>query len=481
MRTANLEPIIVAAKRGPVEYRYASDGSVVSSVSPEGTASVIADQAGFLGVTWLASAMTDAERRLAAEKPGGRKVDIGDGTMIRLRLLVHDPAVFDPVQYYFANEVLWLSQHSLHNRWLEPDYTARTQRAWDAFVAFNHDYAKAMLETASAVGASTFLVYDFQLMYAPRLLRREWPHARILSFSHSAWPGPNEWRVVPRYIRTPLIEAVLGADVLGFFAGRWVTNFLRCVSDMLPGATVDWNRRLVIWDGHTTAVRAMPLGYSPQTLANRAITMPEELAQWLGERTLVVHSGRSDPIKNASRAITVFVDAVEKFGMAESCRFVVKMNPSRLYVSVNQEYVDETRRRVEQANERLGTRAIRLIIDNDVSLTLGLLRRADVLFLNSVIDGMNLTAFEGVMVSERNCALILSENCGAAEVLGAVTTTVNPFDLVEQNAALSKALVSGGAERKASYGRLRNRVLGYTLRRWVESQTASLAEDFDGA
>jgi trehalose 6-phosphate synthase len=486
---------VVASKRAPVEYGRGPDGALVESVSPGGTASVIADQAAYLGVTWLASALSDTDRELAREKPGGFTVDVRRDTpfmrargvseaspavasegVIRLRLLVHDDDVFEPVQYHFVNEVLWLAQHGLHDRWSEPDYTARTRAAWDAFVAFNTDYATALVDAADATDASTYLIHDFQLMCAPEMVRAARPDARILSFSHSSWPGPDEWRVVPRYVRTPLIVGALGADVVGFFAERWVRNFLRCVADLVPDSTVDWSRGLVTRGGHTTAVRAMPLGYSPRAIAAHAGDLPAEVATWLGDAPLVLHSGRTDPIKNATRAVDVFARTLLASDAVPRARFAVKMNPNRLYVPANKEYAEETERRADLANKQLGYEAVRVLVSNDVGLTQGLLRRADVVFLNSVTDGMNLTAFEAAMVNTRDCTLLLSENCGAAERLGEVSTVVHPFDLVEQGRALRDALCATPESRAAGHHRLREAARGYTLEAWVRAQVDSLTE-----
>ena len=59
-----------------------------------------------------------------------------------------------------------------------------------------------------------------------------------------------------------------------------------------------------------------------------------------------------------------------------------------------------------------------------------MLRRSDVVFVNSVRDGMNLVVLEGLVLSERDPAVVLSREMGAAEVLGDDAIAVNPFDVV---------------------------------------------------
>jgi hypothetical protein len=48
------------------------------------------------------------------------------------------------------------------------------------------------------------------------------------------------------------------------------------------------------------------------------------------------------------------------------------------------------------------------------------------------VDGQNLSTFEASLVNTRNAEVILSDMCGAAEILAPVCRTVNPFDLIDQ-------------------------------------------------
>ncbi len=70
--------------------------------------------------------------------------------------------------------------------------------------------------------------------------------------------------------------------------------------------------------------------------------------------------------------------------------------------------------------------------------------------VNAIFDGMNLVAKEGALVNERDGVLILSENTGAFEELGAFAVPVNPFDIEEQAAAIHTALDDAGAEKRGA-------------------------------
>ena len=60
-------------------------------------------------VTWVASAMGDAERELAAA--GAREERSTAGTPFRLRLVAHDPEAYRLFYGVIANPVLWFVQH----------------------------------------------------------------------------------------------------------------------------------------------------------------------------------------------------------------------------------------------------------------------------------------------------------------------------------------------------------------------------------
>jgi validamine 7-phosphate valienyltransferase len=275
---------------------------------------------------------------------------------------------------------------------------------------------------------------------------------------------------MPKYLRAEMLERLLAADVVGFFAQRWAWNLLCCIEVNVPEARVDYDAGEVFYRGCRTRVRAMPLGYSPASLVSGPPRIDGELEQWAGDKELILHAGRTDPIKNAPRAIAAFVGAAQRNANVGEARLLVKMNPKRLYVPGNAEYLASARRMAEDANNTLGTDAVRVVLHDDVSLTLGLLARADVIVLNSVLDGQNLTAFEGSLINQRNCRLILSEGCGASETLKDVATIVNPFDLSELAEGISEAVAMDQQAARAQFETRRDVSARYSLPRWVESQ-----------
>jgi trehalose 6-phosphate synthase len=78
-------------------------------------------------------------------------------------------------------------------------------------------------------------------------------------------------------------------------------------------------------------------------------------------------------------------------------------------------------------------------------------------------------AKEGPLVNERDGVLVLSQNAGAHEELGAWALSVNPFDVAQQAEAIHRALAMTAAERRARLEAIRDHVRAHDLAGWVEA------------
>jgi trehalose-6-phosphate synthase len=467
--------IFLASKRAVVTYAPEPEtGRLRAWLAPGGTGNVVAEQAGYLDVAWIVSADSDDDHRAALEHPDGMRIDLPSGRGVRLHQLRHDRETFRVVQDFFTAELMWAGNNYGWDRWTRPSFGEETRRAWDRFGEFTDDFADELLRRSQDTPDPVFLVHDYQLVRVPERLRARRPDAPILLFVHIPWPSADYWRILPKMMRTGVLEGMLAADVIGFFADRWSRNFLACVADLLPDAEVDVAAGTVRRGGHVTTVATQPLGYSPETLHRRDARLPDGIAEWAGDHPLVVHSGRTDPIKNAERAVRAFVLAVERDERLRGTRMLVRMNPNRLYVEANADYQRRVERAVEEANAALGAGTVRTHCDNEVGHTFGCFERADLLVFNSTVDGQNLSVFEAPLVNERDADVVLSETAGAAEILGPVCRTVNPFDLVEQADAIAAGLLAEPAARAEAARRRRDTARPWTLEAWVTAQLASL-------
>ena len=111
---------------------------------------------------------------------------------------------------------------------------------------------------------------------------------------------------------------------------------------------------------------------------------------------------------------------------------------------------------------------IDLRVSDNFAQALAAYKQYDVLLVNAIVDGMNLIAKEAPLVNERAGVLVLSENAGAHEELGAFALSVNPFDLEGTADAIEEALTMPDSERLRRAEGIRDHVREHDVRAWID-------------
>ncbi|MFL5768104.1 MAG: trehalose-6-phosphate synthase, partial [Actinomycetota bacterium] len=103
--SARSGPVMVASNRGPVTFREDDAGQLVSS---RGQGGLVTALTGALetGGEWIAAAMTDGDRAMAARNPDGRIQVKADDTVYNLRYLSFPQDVFDGYYNNISNGLL---------------------------------------------------------------------------------------------------------------------------------------------------------------------------------------------------------------------------------------------------------------------------------------------------------------------------------------------------------------------------------------
>ncbi|MGI8550138.1 MAG: trehalose-6-phosphate synthase, partial [Dehalococcoidia bacterium] len=103
--------LIIASNRGPVEYQLKEDGALESQRGSGGVVTALTAVSQITDLTWVASAMTEGDRRAAADAKRG-SLRLGDEeTGIYVRFVVSPPAVYNRYYNTFCNPLLWFIQH----------------------------------------------------------------------------------------------------------------------------------------------------------------------------------------------------------------------------------------------------------------------------------------------------------------------------------------------------------------------------------
>jgi trehalose 6-phosphate synthase len=152
---------------------------------------------------------------------------------------------------------------------------------------------------------------------------------------------------------------------------------------------------------------------------------------------------------------------------------IVDNYPSREDLPEYREYTALVSRLAREIDDEFGTDTwtpLLLDISDDYPGSLAALRISDVVFVNSVRDGMNLVVLEGIVLSEQDPAVVLSRHTGAADLLGDDALLVNPFDVSEMANALHEALSMPDEDRLARCKRLRAAAVALPPGPWFRAQ-----------
>src|SRR5437773_3691157 len=103
--------LIVVSNRGPASYARGQSGERIARRGGGGLVTALRSLVTHHDVTWIASAMTEEDRAVAAESRGAIDEAARDGSPYRLRLVEHDDAEYDWYYNVVANPTLWFLQH----------------------------------------------------------------------------------------------------------------------------------------------------------------------------------------------------------------------------------------------------------------------------------------------------------------------------------------------------------------------------------
>src|SRR3989442_4456368 len=390
-------------------------------------------------------------------------------------------------QYYsvMANPLLWFVQHYLWDLAQQPIINGRIHRAWkDGYVEVNRQVAQKVVDVGRRLPHRPLvLVHDYQLYLVPKIVREQLPGAIIQHFIHIPWPTPQYWKVLPKEMRSAILEGLLGCDIVGFQSSLDGRNFLMTCEEN-AGLQVDERERAVLSDGRVVYARAYPISIDVASTTRLAFShgvMVEErkLRDWRPQR-LIVRIDRTDPSKNIVRGFLAYEKLlVQHPDLKGQVQFWAFLQPSRQDVAIYRTYLRRVRQVAARINSQYGGQGwmpIRLEFGENVRKAMAALRNFDVLLVNPVYDGLNLVVKEGALVNRSEAVLVLSENAGAHEELLQHVLSINPFDVEATGHDLQEGLVMSGEERRKRNEAARGVVRTNDISRWIARQVQDIRD-----
>jgi trehalose 6-phosphate synthase len=308
------------------------------------------------------------------------------------------------------------------------------------------------------------------------MVREILPKATIITFWHIPWPNPESFGICPW--REEILEGLLGSSILGFHTQFHCNNFFDTV-DRFVEARVNRETFTISHGGEPTEVHRYPISieWPPSALASqkpvaecrervrREHALAPEVRIGIGVDRLDYTKGILERFAAIERLLELEPRWIGRFA------FVQIAAPSRSSIEEYQELDAYVRAAAVRINDRFGTAECRPIIlkveHHDASEVYAHYRAADLCFVSSLHDGMNLVAKEYVAArDDERGVLILSQFTGAARELPEALI-VNPYDTEQCAAALSVALDMPPHEQRERIRSMRTLIQEFNVYRWA--------------
>jgi trehalose 6-phosphate synthase len=343
------------------------------------------------------------------------------------------------------------------------------------YQAVNERFASAAIRAAERQDP-VILVQDYHFGLVPEMILRRMPRATVLTFWHIPWPNAERFGICPW--RAELLRGLLGSSILGFHTQLHCNNFIETVDRFLE-ARIDRERFAVVHDGHTTLVRPYPISIewpnrwsagTPDAATCRAQIVEEH---GLAPDALIgIGVDRLDYTKGIEERLLAVERLLEKHPQfLRRLVFLQIAAPSRSAIGAYRDLADRVAWHATRINARFGSGSYHPVVllraHHEPADVFRHYRAADVCYVSSLHDGMNLVAKEFVAArDDERGVLVLSSFTGASRELPEALI-VNPYDIEEAADALAAALTMTPEEQRLRMRAMRALIAHFNVYRWA--------------
>ena len=461
------DSVVILANREPYIHEHGPDGSVRVVHPASGLVTALEPVMRACSGTWIAQGSGSADRAMV-DRHDRVRVPPGEESYAIRRVWLSKEE--ERGYYYgFSNEGLWPLCHIAHTR---PEFRASD---WLQYERVNRRFADAVCEEVEGPDP-VVLVQDYHFALAPKMIRERLPRATILTFWHIPWPNAERFGICPW--ERELLEGLLGSSIVGFHTQQHCTNFVESVDRYLE-TRIDRERQAVVQGGRECLVRSYPISIDwPNRWAAEAPPARECRATVFAELGLAsdallgVGVDRLDYTKGIEERLLAVERTLERFPhLRGRFTFVQLAAPSRTLIEQYRALNERVEALAARINARFAAGTYRPIVllraHHEPPTIFRYLRAANVCYVSSLHDGMNLVAKEFVAAREdERGVLVLSRFTGAARELSEALV-VNPYDLEEASAALATALAMPEAQQAERMRAMRQLVAEFNVFRWA--------------
>jgi trehalose 6-phosphate synthase len=329
------------------------------------------------------------------------------------------------------------------------------------------------------------LVQDYHFALAPKMIRQRLPRATIVTFWHIPWPNAERFGICPW--REELLEGLLGSSVVGFHTQLHCNNFIDSIDSYLE-ARIDREANAVVQGSRRTFIRPYPISIEwpvhwldhVPPVAETRLAVRRELG--LSDDALLgVGIDRLDYTKGIEERLSAVDALLERFPEYRGrFSFVQLAAPSRTKIPRYKELSERVEALTNEINARWSSGSYRPIVmlraNHEPAAVYRTYRAADLCYVSSLHDGMNLVAKEFVAArDDEQGVLVLSQFTGAARDL-TEALVVNPYDLRQASDAMAAALSMSPDEQRERMRSMRRLVSEFNIYRWAGRMLVDAAE-----
>lgn len=438
-------PLVVGYHRPPVSWTPERGWQKPSS--PNGILPTLHRLfTGTLKGTWVTGAILEKEEHAAHLN--------GHGTGIPLSFVPLSAKEWTGYFHRACKEMLWPVLMS------QPERLRFDSAAWVLYRAVNERFAERISREAGPDG--TVWLHDYNLWLVPGLLRSARPDLRLGLFHHTPFPPPEIFAALPT---APEIRASLTClDWAGFHTA----TFAECFRQVLAGTP------------RLPRISVHPLGIDRKAIEALARTRSPYIRRMAGPLVLSVE--RLDyvkaPLEKVEAVAALLARRPELRGHLRFRLICAPPEPGITAYDATQRALERRIAQVNQAWDDDGWQPIEYlpctlsfteVIDHYLA--------ADVLWVTSLQDGMNLTAKEFIAAQAAlglSGVLVLSRHTGAAEELGGAALLTDPYSLEDLIGKLGLALALSPEERRARLERLSAAIGQHSPSVWASQIIAAI-------
>ncbi len=364
--------------------------------------------------------------------------------------------------YRYCNEFIWPLMHDL------PQFAVYHEGDRTLYKEFNRRISNS-LQNAGCCNLDLF-VHDYQFALLPGLLKA----SKMSLFWHIPWPRQVSHHFSEQI--TELCENMLECSKIGFHTSEYAVNFILFVLEFLPNFKVDLDNLIVKnrKNKKCTQILVRPLGLDLKFW--KGAQSEQKLSIELPDTPFILSVDRADYTKGIMQRLETidnfFRTMPEYLGKMAFVQVCQKTRPGLRafdnYWDDCRDYADEILNRFSSPNWKPLYWHTKPVTQKELSC---LYRKASIMLVNPVRDGLNLTAKEYVASLDANTdsgagVLMLSTGAGVFDELGGEAIAVNPKSSKDMVESLRYSLKLPGAKRQRRINSMKRQLQTNSLEKW---------------